>query len=116
MVPHHGSRSSSSTALLAAVQPAAAVAQAGYRNRFGHPHAEVLARYAERGIALIRTDHAGAAQWRFRPDGRVEFRSWRSLAGAIGTTVPAWSSARPSKLPMKASKKGSLGQPFFGMP
>ena len=116
MVPHHGSRSSSSTALLVAVQPAAAVAQAGYRNRFGHPHAEVLARYAERGIALTRTDHAGAAQWRFRPDGRVEFRSWRSLAGRYWHNRPGVEQRTAVEAADESVEEGDLGQPFFGMP
>lgn len=64
VVPHHGSRSSSSPALLAAVQPRWALVQVGYRSRFGHPHPEVLARYAHSGIKLVRTDEAGALRWR----------------------------------------------------
>ena len=37
LVPHHGSKTSSSAAFLDAVQPQLALVQAGYRNRFGHP-------------------------------------------------------------------------------
>ena len=116
MVPHHGSRSSSSAALLAAVQPAAAVAQAGYRNRFGHPHAEVLARYSERGVPLIRTDHAGAAQWRFGPDGHVEFRSWRSLAARYWHNRPGAGQRTTAEAADESVEEGDTGQPFFGMP
>jgi competence protein ComEC len=76
--PHHGSRSSSSTRLLEALAPEWAVAQAGYRNRFGHPDPEVVARYRAQGIRLLRTDHSGALQWRFRADGRATVDSWRS--------------------------------------
>jgi competence protein ComEC len=76
--PHHGSRSSSSTRLLEALAPDWAVAQAGYRNRFGHPDPEVVARYRAQGIRLLRTDHSGALQWRFRADGRATVDSWRS--------------------------------------
>ena len=65
--PHHGSRSSSSASLLAAIGARDAVAQAGYRNRYGHPDPGVTARYADHGIALHRTDHAGALQWRLLP-------------------------------------------------
>ncbi len=43
-VPHHGSRTSSGSALLQAVAPSVAVISAGAVNRFGHPHAEVLER------------------------------------------------------------------------
>ncbi len=77
-VPHHGSRSSSSARLLAAVGAREAVAQAGYRNRYGHPDPTVAARYAEHGITLHRTDHAGALQWRFLPDGSTRRSAWRT--------------------------------------
>ena len=60
LVPHHGSRTSSTAAFLAAVRPRLAVAATGYRSRFGHPHEEVLARYAAAGIGILRTDRDGA--------------------------------------------------------
>jgi competence protein ComEC len=62
VVPHHGSRTSSSAALLDAVQPRVAVIQAGYRNRFGHPVPEVVQRYRDRGIALHLSPACGAWQ------------------------------------------------------
>jgi competence protein ComEC len=64
LVPHHGSRTSSSDDFLDAVRPAIAVAQAGYRNRFGHPAPEVVQRYAVRGIALSASPACGALTWR----------------------------------------------------
>ncbi|MEN9417807.1 MAG: putative competence protein ComA [Pseudomonadota bacterium] len=64
-VPHHGSRTSSTPAFLDAVSPQVAFVQAGYRNRYGHPVREVLARYEARGITLVRSDHCGA--WRWQP-------------------------------------------------
>lgn len=64
LAPHHGSKGSSSLPWLQAVQPATVVVQAGYRSRFGHPAPEVLQRYAAQGIAVVRTDHCGAWQWR----------------------------------------------------
>jgi competence protein ComEC len=63
LVPHHGSRTSSSEAFLAAVRPWAAVVQAGYRNRFGHPAPPVRRRYEERGILLALSPRCGAAAW-----------------------------------------------------
>jgi competence protein ComEC len=64
LVPHHGSKTSSTPQLLDAVRPRIALAQAGYRNRFGHPVAPVVARYEERGIRLVKSPQCGAATWR----------------------------------------------------
>jgi len=63
VVPHHGSKTSSTAAFLAAVQPSVAVASAGYRNRFGHPHPDVVARYAQYGIDFATTVERGALVW-----------------------------------------------------
>lgn len=60
VVPHHGSRTSSTPAFIGAVSPRAAVIAAGYRNRFGHPRDEILARYVRAGAAGPRTDLQGA--------------------------------------------------------
>jgi competence protein ComEC len=64
LVPHHGSKTSSSAAFLDAVAPPLALVQAGYRNRFGHPAPAVLARYTERGIRVVDSARCGAAHWR----------------------------------------------------
>ena len=63
LVPHHGSKTSSSPGFLDAVQPRTALVQAGYRNRFGHPADEVLQRYRARGIGVVQSAHCGAATW-----------------------------------------------------
>ena len=63
LVPHHGSRTSSTAAWLDAVQPQWAWVQAGYRNRFGHPAPDVLARYREREIQVLQTSSCGAIRW-----------------------------------------------------
>jgi competence protein ComEC len=60
LAPHHGSGTSSTEAFLTAVQPAAAIFQVGYRNRYKHPKAAVWSRYASHGIARWRTDETGA--------------------------------------------------------
>jgi competence protein ComEC len=60
LVPHHGSRTSSSPEFVAAVAPRWAIVTAGYRNRFGHPNAQVLERYASAGTSIFRTDRDGA--------------------------------------------------------
>lgn len=63
LVPHHGSKTSSSPAFLDAVQPRFALVQAGYRNRFGHPAPPVLERYQARGIPVVDSSRCGAATW-----------------------------------------------------
>jgi competence protein ComEC len=63
LVPHHGSRTSSTAGWLDAVQPQVAWVQAGYRNRYGHPAVDVLARYQERHIWVLETARCGAIQW-----------------------------------------------------
>jgi competence protein ComEC len=60
LVPHHGSRTSSSAEFLAAVRPAVAVVAVGYRNRFRHPEAGVLQRFFTLGAKVFRTDRDGA--------------------------------------------------------
>jgi len=63
LVPHHGSNTSSSEAFLAAVAPRWAWVQAGYRNRYGHPTADVMARYQTQGISVVESVRCGAGMW-----------------------------------------------------
>ena len=58
LVPHHGSRTSSTPAFVSAVAARHAIIPVGYRNRFRHPHPAVLERYDN--TALYRTDRDGA--------------------------------------------------------
>jgi competence protein ComEC len=60
VVPHHGSKSSSSQAFVDAVHPQYAVFTPGYLNRFGHPKPEVVERYRAAGSQLLRSDEDGA--------------------------------------------------------
>jgi competence protein ComEC len=59
-VGHHGSRTSSSPAFLAAVSPREAIISVGCRNRFGHPDAATLASLAAAGARVWRTDRDGS--------------------------------------------------------
>ena len=69
LAPHHGSATSSSWPLLRAAAPRLAIVSAGRGNRYGHPHAAVLARYAAIGARVLRTDVDGAIS--VRTDGRT---------------------------------------------
>lgn len=75
-VPHHGSRSSSEPAFVARVAPRLAIVSVGAHNPFGHPHPEVLERYARAGALLLRTDRDGTIE--VATDGR---RVWVRAAG-----------------------------------
>jgi len=77
-VAHHGSRHSSDAGWLATVKPAIAVASAGWRNRFGHPHPDVRARHEAAGARMLFTAESGAVAIDFPADAppRVH-REWR---------------------------------------
>jgi len=73
-VAHHGSRSSSSRAFLAAVGGAAAVVSAPCHGRFGWPHPEVVDRLREQGYAIWWTGRDGAVLADLGP--RPWLRGW----------------------------------------
>ncbi|MGF6557985.1 competence protein ComEC [Pseudomonas sp. S30_BP2TU TE3576] len=80
--PHHGSRSSSSMALLNGLQPKTVLISRGLGNAFGHPHPTVVARYQKRGVAIYDSAEQGAIRLqlgRFEPPWtmRQERRFWR---------------------------------------
>ena len=59
-VGHHGSRTSTSPAFLAAVAPQVAVISCGVRNRFGHPYPTTLETLERARTHLFRTDRSGS--------------------------------------------------------
>ncbi len=80
MAPHHGAKTSLSEELLRAVAPRMVGIQAGYRNRFGHPHPDVLERMRLAGITAdrtLRTDLQGAIEIRWRAGQPVFWDFWR---------------------------------------
>ncbi|MBK9647420.1 MAG: ComEC/Rec2 family competence protein [Deltaproteobacteria bacterium] len=87
-VAHHGSRTSSDPALLARLQPLLAIFSCGVDNRFGHPHPDVVRRYA--ASLQHRTDRQGTLQ--LRSDGQTMWR--RSHLPGRGFSV--WSALPPS--------------------
>jgi competence protein ComEC len=98
LVPHHGSKTSSTPAFIDAVAPRVAVVQAAYRSRFGHPAAEVVERYRQRGITLVRTDACGAWTWRAGPAwaGPVVGRATTPAGGAAATPAGGRAAAEPA--------------------
>jgi competence protein ComEC len=81
VAPHHGSRTSSSEAFVAAVAPQAVLISCADRPGSGIPHAQTLERYAACGARIYRTDRNGAI--RITSDGHV-FQSllWTRLRSA----------------------------------
>ncbi len=62
-VPHHGSLTSSQPAFIEAVAPRWAVFSARGSVRFPVPHPEILHRYLDRGVKILRTDQEGAIRF-----------------------------------------------------
>ena len=87
LVPHHGSRTSSSEVFLAATAPRLALVQAGWRNRFGHPHPEVVQRLELHGARVVETARCGAVRWSSAEPDRLGCerarnpRYWQQRAG-----------------------------------
>jgi competence protein ComEC len=68
---HHGSRSSSLAEFVERVRPQYAIFTAGYRNRFGHPHPQVIARFRGLGANVLRSDRSGRIRLTFGEAGVV---------------------------------------------
>ncbi len=66
VAPHHGSKTSSTRGFLQAVQPDYVLIPAGYRNQFGHPHKEVLARYRQIQAKYLISADSGAINVKFK--------------------------------------------------
>ena len=74
LAPHHGSRSSSSPALLNQLMPKWVVFSMGLDNAFGHPHPEIVTRYSNRGSRLLFTGQQGAVEFAADHSG-IQLRS-----------------------------------------
>ena len=80
VVPHHGSRTSSGEAFIDAVAPRFALFPVGYRNRYGFPKADIVARYRQRGIRLLDSASHGAIRFRLGPHGARLEETYRQSA------------------------------------
>lgn len=77
IVPHHGSRTSSTAEFVAAVQPTVAVFTVGYRNRFKHPRPDVVERYRAWQTRLLQSDEEGAIEMIVPSRGAIEVTAYR---------------------------------------
>jgi competence protein ComEC len=77
LVPHHGSRTSSDPAFIAAVAPALGLIGVGHRNRFDLPRAEVLQRYRDAAVELAGSAENGAIRLQLGRAGITSIQRWR---------------------------------------
>ena len=78
VAPHQGSKSSSTPEFVSQVNPHSVIFPVGYRNRFGHPHEEVVDRYAAIGSNMYRTDRDGALTFIFDAAGAIRVEPYRA--------------------------------------
>ena len=93
VAPHHGSKSSSSQAFVEAVAPRFVIYSTGYRNRFHHPHPEIVKRYSDQGVEAMRSDEDGAILIAINAEGvqveryrKTHRRYWSHNALAVATS------------------------------
>jgi len=79
LVPHHGSRTSSTPLFLNMLQPDYAIVSAGYMNRFQHPDVMVVNRYLHRGVKVLNTAMEGEIDIRIAPQEPISTRSHRRV-------------------------------------
>jgi competence protein ComEC len=84
-VAHHGSKTSTSQALLDAWRPQLALVSAGRGNSFGHPARDVLERLSSAGVRVLRTDQGG--ELTVETDGRsVRWSTYRDVTQTVAIT------------------------------
>jgi len=94
VVPHHGSKTSSTATFLDAVQPSVAVISVGASNSYGHPHPDVLGRYEE--ALLLRTDVHGDVTIRSDGDKWWVHAARDGVAAEAGRIASASATVNPS--------------------
>ncbi len=62
---HHGSKTSSAESFIAQINPKAALISVGEKNRYGHPHSDVLERLRKTNTIIFRTDQQGAITYKY---------------------------------------------------
>jgi len=69
LVPHHGSRTSSSQEFIGLVNPNIAINSSGFANQFNHPHPKIKKQYLDKGIEFFDTQTKGMIELLFVNDG-----------------------------------------------
>jgi competence protein ComEC len=92
LVPHHGSRTSSTPGFIDVLRPAHAIIPAGYLNRYGFPKPDVVARYQQRDVAIWVTGDEGAVMFEAGSEGVYPRLLYRRQAGKYWHRKPRGSS------------------------
>jgi competence protein ComEC len=71
LVPHHGSRTSSSESFVRSVRPKVAIVSAGFDNRWGFPKGDIISSWQRVGAEVMNTARSGAISYRVCRDGGV---------------------------------------------
>jgi competence protein ComEC len=78
LVPHHGSRTSSTAAFVSATQPRWALVPSGHRNRWGFPKPDVVERWQSAGAEVLVGSATGAIEFELHPQRPISPpRLWR---------------------------------------
>ncbi len=120
--PHHGSKTSASSALLRVLNPRVAVVSVGAKNTYGHPSADTLQRLGERGAVVERTDRNGTVMITvpLQNPERIVVRSnagerlapGRSVIGRRAPSAAAADAVWPTRLTSVNSASGVSGCPI----
>jgi competence protein ComEC len=77
IVPHHGSKTSSSSQFVQAVGARYSIFTVGYLNRFNHPKPLIEKRFEESGAFEYRSDYSGAISIDFKQNNAITPSAWR---------------------------------------
>ena len=59
LIPHHGSKTSSTEAFIKAISPKIVISSAGYKNPYKHPATIIVERYIDNGVKVLETSCTG---------------------------------------------------------
>ncbi|HEY0635934.1 MAG TPA: DNA internalization-related competence protein ComEC/Rec2, partial [Gammaproteobacteria bacterium] len=79
VAPHHGSKTSSTAAFIAAVAPRWVLFPTGYRTRYRCPAQPVVTRYRQAGISVLDTASSGAITVHAAPGQGITFEEYRKI-------------------------------------
>jgi competence protein ComEC len=92
IVPHHGSRTSSSASLVATTSADVAIVSAAHANRWGFPKSDVVDRWRRSGARVLSTANSGAVAATLCRDGtltlREHRREWRRYWHDVRAATP----------------------------